>query len=36
MRLGLVSRNQRVENLNTWLVCSEGDVANLARMPQHA
>ena len=36
VRLGLVSRNQRVENLNTWLVCSEGDVANLARMPQHA
>ena len=40
VRLGLVSRNQRAESLNTstWLlvVCSEGDVANLARMPQHA
>ena len=40
VRLGLISRNQRAESLNTstWLlvVCSEGDVANLARMPQHA
>ena len=34
--LGLVSRNERVEDLNTWLLFSRGDVANLARMPPHA
>lgn len=36
LNLGLVSRNARVVDLETWLLCTRGDVARIGRMPPHA